>query len=101
MKEIEANKRAWAQLSREHYETFKKAYEAGEYALNAYIQEEVGDLKGKKLLHLQCNTGADSIALSRMGAREYFLCQEAGKRTRCFQCAVSGIGYHGAFRKAS
>ena len=27
MKEIEANKRAWAQLSREHYETFKKAYE--------------------------------------------------------------------------
>lgn len=69
MKEIEANKRAWAQLSREHYETFKKAYEAGEYALNAYIQEEVGDLKGKKLLHLQCNTGADSIALSRMGAQ--------------------------------
>ena len=35
MKEIEANKRAWAQLSREHYETFKKAYEAGEYALPA------------------------------------------------------------------
>lgn len=39
-----------------------------EYELNSIVKRELGDISGKKLLHLQCNTGADSILLARMGA---------------------------------
>lgn len=68
MKEIESNKEAWGRLSQDHYNTFSKLFREGSYALNAYIQKEIGDVRGKKLIHLQCNTGADSIQLARMGA---------------------------------
>lgn len=68
MLEIEANKNAWSLLSRDHYIHFKKLLEDKNYKLNPLIKEELGDITGKKILHLQCNTGADSILLARMGA---------------------------------
>ncbi len=68
MKEIETNKQAWSELAREHYEHFKKVLQNGEYKFNPTILEELGDIRGKTVLHLQCNTGADSIILARMGA---------------------------------
>jgi SAM-dependent methyltransferase len=40
----------------------------GTHNFNKYIQSELGDLSGKKIIHLQCNTGADTILLARMGA---------------------------------
>lgn len=66
MKEIESNKHAWGQVSEEHYHYFKKALLEGTYQLNKYIQAEIGDLSGKKVIHLQCNTGADTIMLAKM-----------------------------------
>jgi len=36
--------------------------------LNAVIAQELGDLSGKSIIHLQCNTGADTIALAKLGA---------------------------------
>ena len=68
MKEIESNKHAWGQVSEEHYNYFKKALLEGTYQLNKYIQAEIGDLTGKKVIHLQCNTGADTIMLAKMSA---------------------------------
>ena len=68
MKEIESNKHAWGQLSAEHYKTFKKRLSDGSHKLNKYILNELGDLEDKKIIHLQCNTGADTILLSKMGA---------------------------------
>lgn len=68
MKEIEANKQAWALLAKEHYQHFKDAYANGNYTVNRYIAAELGEIKGKKILHLQCNTGADSIWLAQAGA---------------------------------
>lgn len=68
MKEIEANKEAWNLLSESHYHTFLKAFQDGSYHLKKVIVDELGDIRGKKLLHLQCNTGADSICLARLGA---------------------------------
>jgi SAM-dependent methyltransferase len=41
---------------------------AGENTLSATEREELGDVSGKKLIHLQCNTGADTLSLARMGA---------------------------------
>ena len=66
MKEIEANKHAWGQLSKDHYETFKQRISTGTHKLNPYIVKEIGDLAGKKVIHLQCNTGADTMLLAQM-----------------------------------
>ena len=40
----------------------------GSHNFNKYIQSELGDLNGKKIIHLQYNTGADTILLAKMGA---------------------------------
>jgi len=69
MKEIESNKHAWGQVSEDHYHYFKKALLEGTYQLNKHIQAELGDLAGKSIIHLQCNTGADTIMLAKMGAK--------------------------------
>lgn len=68
MKEIEANKKAWGLVSKDHYKHFKKRFEEDNYFLNPIVVKELGDIAGKKVLHLQCNTGADSIVLAKMGA---------------------------------
>jgi len=68
MKEIESNKHAWGQIAEGHYQHFKKSLLEGSHQLNKHIQNELGDLSGKKIIHLQCNTGADTILLARMGA---------------------------------
>ena len=68
MKEIETNKHAWGQISEGHYHHFKKSLLEGSHKLNKYIQNELGDIKGKKIIHLQCNTGADTVLLAKMGA---------------------------------
>ena len=66
--EIEANNKAWSLLSKNHYLHFRKLLNQKDYNLNPIILKEIGDVSGKKILHLQCNTGADSILLARMGA---------------------------------
>ena len=68
MKEIEANKTAWGLLSKDHYEHFKKALQEKDSLLSHIIEEELGDISGKKIIHLQCNTGSDTIKLARKGA---------------------------------
>lgn len=69
MHEIEANRRAWGLLTEDHYQTFRKALQTRPILLSETIRKELGDLRGKSLLHLQCNTGADTISLARLGAR--------------------------------
>jgi len=68
MKEVEANKAAWGLLSKDHYEYFKKSLQEGNPQLSSIIEEEIGNISGKSIIHLQCNTGADSIALAQKGA---------------------------------
>lgn len=65
---IEANKLAWGKIAKEHYEHFKTMLSREDFKLNPMVEEELGDVKGKRILHLQCNTGADSILLARKGA---------------------------------
>lgn len=66
---IEANKRAWSTLARDHYQTFRTYLLEHESTLSETIIQEMGEIAGKTLIHLQCNTGADSISLARMGAQ--------------------------------
>lgn len=46
-------------------EGFKK----GNTSLNSYELKELGNVKGKSLLHLQCHFGQDTLSLSRLGAK--------------------------------
>ncbi len=69
MKEIEANRKAWDLLAQDHYNTFSERLKRQENLLNEIVIRELGDISGKSLIHLQCNTGADTVCLARMGAR--------------------------------
>jgi SAM-dependent methyltransferase len=66
---IAANRASWTLLAQEHYTTFKRALGERTSLLGYPQHEELGDLTGKTLIHLQCNTGADTISLARLGAR--------------------------------
>jgi len=41
----------------------------GGVRLRPYELEEVGDVAGKSLLHLQCHFGIDTLSWARLGAR--------------------------------
>jgi len=69
---LEANRKMWDEFvsinSRsEMYqlEEFKK----GLIKLNSLERTEVGDVKGKSLLHLQCHFGMDTLSWARLGAK--------------------------------
>ncbi|MDO4740085.1 MAG: class I SAM-dependent methyltransferase [Eubacteriales bacterium] len=66
---IQSNKEAWSKLAKDHFNAFRKAFREETHALNEIIRREIGDIAGKEILHLQCNTGAGSIALSNLGAQ--------------------------------
>jgi SAM-dependent methyltransferase len=68
MKDTDINKKAWGLLSKDHYEHFKKQFLDGNRRLSSINEEELGDISGKSVIHLQCNTGADSISLAQKGA---------------------------------
>jgi SAM-dependent methyltransferase len=65
---IKANKASWGALSKDHYETFRARLLANETTLSQTQIQELGNIQGKRLIHLQCNTGADTISLARLGA---------------------------------
>jgi 2-polyprenyl-3-methyl-5-hydroxy-6-metoxy-1,4-benzoquinol methylase len=66
---IDSNRRSWATLAREHYDTYKARLSSHTSTLSPTQIQELGDIEGKTLIHLQCNTGADTISLARLGAR--------------------------------
>ena len=45
-----------------------EAFKKGEDSLGPIEASEIGDIAGKKLIHLQCHFGMDSISLERRGA---------------------------------
>ena len=71
-KYFEVNKDTWDKKVSIHsksefynVEGFKK----GKTSLNSYELKELGNVKGKSLLHLQCHFGQDTLSLSRLGAK--------------------------------
>ena len=70
-KYFDANKEGWNKRTAVHKESsfynvaeFKK----GLSSLNKIELEEVGNVKGKTLLHLQCHFGMDTLSWAREGA---------------------------------
>lgn len=60
------NKRTAVHLNSEFYDV--KGFKTHKNSLKSIEQELLGDVKGKKILHLQCHFGQDSLSLANMGA---------------------------------
>ncbi|MGH6955770.1 MAG: class I SAM-dependent methyltransferase [Caulobacteraceae bacterium] len=43
-------------------------FRRGEIVLDPVVRGQIGDVAGKRLLHLQCHFGLDTLSLARMGA---------------------------------
>lgn len=43
-------------------------FRRGVNVLDPIVRERIGDVRGKRLLHLQCHFGLDTLSLARMGA---------------------------------
>ncbi|HEY6063665.1 MAG TPA: class I SAM-dependent methyltransferase, partial [Chitinophagaceae bacterium] len=70
-KYFEANKLLWNQRTVVHKDSSfydVKGFKAGKNVLTPIELKEVGDVKGKKMLHLQCHFGMDSLNWARLGA---------------------------------
>jgi SAM-dependent methyltransferase len=68
-----ANRRNWEERAAIHLEDRTGFYRidrvrAGEDVLGAIEAAEIGDVRGKRLLHLQCHFGLDTLCLARRGA---------------------------------
>jgi SAM-dependent methyltransferase len=68
---FEANKELWNKRTAVHKDSSfydVAGFKAGANALTPIELNEVGDVKGKKMLHLQCHFGMDSLNWARLGA---------------------------------
>lgn len=68
---FDANKELWNQRTVIHKNSSfynLAGFKAGENVLTPIELKEVGDVKGKTMLHLQCHFGMDSLNWSRLGA---------------------------------
>jgi ubiquinone/menaquinone biosynthesis C-methylase UbiE len=71
MDNFEYNRESWNELTTLHAESSfydVEGFKNGKTSLNHIEIEELGDIKGKKLLHLQCHFGMDTLSLARQGA---------------------------------
>jgi SAM-dependent methyltransferase len=67
-----ANKALWEEWTEIHVRSAfydVEGWKAGRRQLPELVVEEVGDVAGKDLLHLQCHFGLDSLSWARLGAR--------------------------------
>jgi SAM-dependent methyltransferase len=68
---LQANRRHWDRLTIEHEKSAfydLTGFKAGKDRLRSIELEELGDVEGKTLLHLQCHFGLDTLAWARRGA---------------------------------
>lgn len=68
---FDENKKLWNQRTIVHKDSSfydDDSFLQGKTSLNEIELRELGDVSGKKILHLQCHFGMDSLSLSRMGA---------------------------------
>ena len=68
--ESSLNRDFWDQRCESHLAEWYdiEAFRAGTNHLDPLQIAEVGDVSGKRLLHLQCNAGIDTLSWARLGA---------------------------------
>ncbi len=70
---IEVNRQSWDRRTPIHlrsalYQAGLKKLREGGLTLLPPTEEEIGPVKGRKVLHLQCHIGLDTLSLARLGA---------------------------------
>jgi len=68
---FEENKKSWNKRTAVHKDSAfydLASFKKGKSSLNKIELEELGDVKGKSLLHLQCHFGMDTMSWQRLGA---------------------------------
>ena len=68
---FDANKKAWNEKTPYHLKSAMynlEEFKEGKSSLKFIEVKELGDVKGKSMLHLQCHFGQDSLSWARMGA---------------------------------
>jgi SAM-dependent methyltransferase len=69
-KMTQANKQGWDGLAETHYRNYHiEKLISGTPLLNELITKEVGDVKGKSLVHLLCHIGTDTLSWALLGAQ--------------------------------
>ena len=69
---IAKNRNSWNARTEHHYnsEFYNVAgFISGKTSLNTIELHMIGDVAGKKILHLQCHFGQDTLSLARLGAQ--------------------------------
>ena len=70
-KYFEANKKLWNDKTKYHVNSKfydMKSFRNGAISLMPTELNELRNIEGKRILHLQCHFGQDSISLSKLGA---------------------------------
>ncbi len=68
---FEANKKLWDARTEAHIDSKfydLEGFKKGNTALGPIVLEEMPEVSGKSLLHLQCHFGLDTLSFARMGA---------------------------------
>lgn len=66
----QSNKKGWDGLAETHYKNYHiDSLLAGKPLLNELIRNEVGDVRGKSLVHLLCHIGTDTLSWALLGAK--------------------------------
>lgn len=68
---LDINKEAWDKRTNVHVDSKFydiESFKNGHSSLNSVELEQVGNVVGKKLLHLQCHFGQDTLSWARLGA---------------------------------
>ena len=69
---VRSNRRLWNDWTTIHEKSAfydVEGFKAGRSSLNPVELDEVGDVSGKSLLHLQCHFGLDTLSWARLGAK--------------------------------
>jgi len=66
----DGNRRLWDEIAPVHMNAYREVglLREGHEVLDEIELREVGEVRGKTLLHLQCHIGTDSLAWARHGA---------------------------------
>jgi 2-polyprenyl-3-methyl-5-hydroxy-6-metoxy-1,4-benzoquinol methylase len=98
---INMNRRNWDERAAIHARDTTGFYSldrfrAGESALNGIEAAELGDVHGKRVLHLQCHIGLDTLRLARLGAIATGL-DFSGAAVEAARCLAEETGLKAAF----
>ncbi|HMP14600.1 MAG TPA: SAM-dependent methyltransferase, partial [Saprospiraceae bacterium] len=69
---LDINRRLWNDKASVHFTTDfydLPAFRAGKNMLTPIELAQLGDVRGKTLLHLQCHFGMDTLSWARLGAQ--------------------------------